>query len=97
MSRYIEAESLIDHLYEEEFTIICPLDEVSGVINDEPTADVQPVQHGRWIEQRDMEEFDFKIYKCSVCEKINEIDIVLDDISNYKYCPNCGSYNGESK
>ena len=96
--RLIDADKLIKEL---EYAVLrdglTSYDDMFDIIERFPTADVQPVQHGRWIEQRDMEEFDFKIYKCSVCEKINEIDIVLDDISNYKYCPNCGSYNGESK
>lgn len=43
MSRYIDADRLLDALYEHEFTILCPLDEVSNVIDAEPTADVVEV------------------------------------------------------
>ena len=88
MSRYIEAESLIDHLYEEEFTIICPLDEVSGVINNEPTADVQPVQHGKWIEQGEPY---IDTYECSCCGRWFTLDYGTLKENNYNYCPKCGA------
>lgn len=45
MSRYIDADKLLDALYEHEFTILCPLDEVSNVIDEQPTADVVEVVH----------------------------------------------------
>lgn len=96
--RLIDADKLIKELeYAVSSDKLTSYDDMFDIIERFSTADVQLVQYGRWTEQRDMEEFDFKIYKCSVCEKINEIDTALDDISNYKYCPNCGSYNGESK
>ena len=43
MSRYIDADKLLDALYEHEFTILCPLDEVSNVIDEAPTTDVVEV------------------------------------------------------
>lgn len=90
MSRYIDAESLIDHLYEEEFTIVCPIDEVSGVINNEPTADVQPVRSGRWIVKSNGS-------YCSECNKRAITDFLYDAFWQPKYCPNCGSYNEEEE
>lgn len=95
MSRYIDAEGLIDRLYEEEFTIVCPLDEVSGVINDEPTADVQPVKHGRWIDAYK----NFETAECSLCH--SQLEVIFAGEANktlwngfkqfYCYCPNCGA------
>ena len=37
--RLIDADKLIDKLYDNEFTILCPLDEVSGVVDACPTVD----------------------------------------------------------
>ena len=90
MSRYIDAEGLIDRLYEEEFTIVCPLDEVSGVINNEPTADVRPVRHGSWIDGCE---------KCPICGESKFKDLAADIWSDWKplYCPNCGAKMEEKK
>lgn len=95
MNRYVDAEGLIDRLYEEEFTIICPLDEVSGVINNEPTADVQPVRHGEWIDVYKS----FETAECSLCH--SQFEVTFEKESNgalwdgfkrfYNYCPNCGA------
>lgn len=38
--RLIDADKLVDMLYDNEYTILCPLDEVSGVIDNCPTVDV---------------------------------------------------------
>lgn len=56
MSRYIDADKLLDALYEHEFTILCPLDEVSNVIDAEPTADVEEVVRCRDCLWRDFED-----------------------------------------
>ncbi len=37
--RLIDADKLCDMLYDNDFTMLCPLDEVSGVIDDAPTVD----------------------------------------------------------
>lgn len=86
--RLIDADKLMDSLRGNVLIDVTPW--LKEVIDEQPTADVQPVKQGVWIEQRGMREFDFKFYKCSVCEKLNEIDTMIDDISNYHYCPNCG-------
>lgn len=41
--RLIDAEKLVDMLYDNEFAVLCPLDEVSGVVDACPTADAVPV------------------------------------------------------
>ena len=38
--RLIDADKLVDMLYDNEYTILCPLDEVSGVIDNCPTVGV---------------------------------------------------------
>lgn len=37
--RLIDAEKLVDMLYDNEFASLCPLDEVSGVVDACPTVD----------------------------------------------------------
>lgn len=50
---YIEREEALDALYENEYQTLCPLDEVSGVINAIPAADVVPV-----VRCKDCEHYD---------------------------------------
>nr|DAG59358.1 MAG TPA: hypothetical protein [Caudoviricetes sp.] len=38
--RLIDSDKLVDMLYDNEYTILCPLDEVSGVIDNCPTVGV---------------------------------------------------------
>lgn len=41
--RLIDADKLVDMLYDNEYTILCPLDEVSGVVDACQTVDAVPV------------------------------------------------------
>ena len=41
--RLFDAEKLVDMLYDNEFAVLCPLDEVSGVVDACPTVDAVPV------------------------------------------------------
>lgn len=41
--RLIDADNLVDMLYDNEFASLCPLDEVSGVIDAAPTVDAEVV------------------------------------------------------
>ena len=55
------------------------------LIDDEPTADVQPVKHGKWKHVAGMNS------KCSVCSHyfpVTEFDSRPFDIN---YCPDCGA------
>ena len=68
MSRYIDAEPLEKRS-----------PKLRALILEQPTADVEPVRHGRWIG---------KTYKCSLCGKW--IDPLQGD-ADMNYCPNCGA------
>ena len=47
-------------------------------------ADVEPVRHGRWVEQ---EKYTFgTMYDCSICD-----NRILDNGHSWNYCPNCGA------
>lgn len=53
MSRLIDADKLVDMLYDNEFAMLCPLDEVSGVIDACPTVDAVQVIRCRNCKYRD--------------------------------------------
>ena len=59
------------------------------IVVDAPSADVQPVKHGRWIFNKppnnwaEMRLSPKNFYVCDICGHI------VDDISNY--CPGCGA------
>ncbi len=76
MSEYIERETLIDLIKNGNGRIP---DWVEEYISECPTADVEPVKHGQWIEEDDTA-------VCSVCgERQGDTDIQLT------YCPWCGA------
>lgn len=58
--RLVDADKLVDMLYDNEFAALCPLDEVSGVIDACPTVDAVPVVRCK----------DCKHYDLGVCLKI---------------------------
>lgn len=55
--RPIDADNLVDMLYDNEFASLCPLDEVSGVIDAAPTVDAEVV-----VRCKDCRKF--KTYAC---------------------------------
>ena len=58
--RTIDADKLVDMLYDNEFAVLCPLDEVSGVVDACPTVDAVVVTRCK----------DCKHYDLGVCLKI---------------------------
>lgn len=57
-------------------------------VNDISTADVAPVKHGRWIDDK------VSFYLgCSECGCFLEyaVDTFIDNGDHYNYCPNCGA------
>lgn len=86
MARYIDADKLTDKLEELQFNapVMTPVMKIFNVIElveDQPTADVAEVKHGRWITRKSIHNEEF--YVCSICGTAN------DDI--WRYCPNCGA------
>lgn len=55
--RTIDADKLVDMLYDNEFAVLCPLDEVSGVVDACPTVDAVVVtrcedcKHKGWVQE----------------------------------------------
>lgn len=78
MNRYIDADELMNYCHNtKDGTIDC------NDIARFPTADVEPVRHGRW-------RWEGKAYKCSLCSKWIE---PLQGDADMNYCPNCGAKN----
>lgn len=111
MDEYISREAAIKALYEvyehDYPTASGDFDEyarhdVRNVLNGLPSADVQPVKHGHWVEKEAYEEdrqmgFNFQIV-CSNCDEQNSV-LYFDENSEptEKYfmrtpwCPWCGA------
>ena len=64
--------------------------EAVAMIENAPTVDAEPVQHGKWIAV-EVEYINDTLYKCSEC---HEDFVTIDGMPGqnlYKYCPNCGA------
>ena len=97
MAEYIDKWSVINRLIdlENEFQQYKPFHgfehamyrkicETEIAIGKMPAADVEPVRHGRWVEQ---EKYAFgTMYDCSICD-----NRILDNGHSWNYCPNCGA------
>lgn len=81
--RLIDADKLVDMLYDNEFAALCPLDEVSGVIDACPTVDAVPVvrckdcKHLRVWNRKDIYAF---------CPKTNIVFLPFDKDTRTFFC-----------
>lgn len=81
-----------DELSEDEELALSVNKAVCTAIKALPSADVQPVRHGHWIEVDD----DRISGICSECGW--EAHLYEDDVVGMPYCPNCGArMDGERK
>lgn len=93
MAEYIEREAVYNTLkamYCDECTDekcqMCEYAQIMFVLDNLPTADVQPVKHGRWIPQGD------DMWLCSNCKE----NIIFsmhesDRTKKQRYCCKCGA------
>lgn len=84
MARYIDAEKYESELWSSlkgyrKAPEICAVKNCIVELEEQPTADVIEVEHGRWIENKT----EVMLYGCSNCA------YRVDFESNY--CPNCGA------
>lgn len=92
MARYIDIDDTVktfEKLHGEESTLLnCyNADWIFSFLESQPTADVQEVRHGRWInESRHM--YGPISAQCSVCELFSGTWLRN---APYKYCPHCGA------
>ena len=76
MAEYIEREALRDALYDADAITMNGV----KILNQFPSSDVEPVNHGRWLcVDTDTEQF----FLCNRCKK--------KEYWESKYCPNCGA------
>lgn len=74
-----------DELSEDEKLVLSVNKAICTAIKAFPSADVEPVRHGKWIETED----DTIHGYCSVCGW--ESHLYEDDVIGMPYCPNCGA------
>ena len=97
MSRYIDADALIEYLKkmwarwdEDDWYEAQAKDAMKDdieIVNKQPTVDAVPVVHGEWVSEWDRCDF---IVRCSAC---GEIALFKGDGDHAysPYCPNCGA------
>ena len=101
MTRYIDREQLLELINENckfkdptnEYTIGCNevCDWVIKTIKNIPTADVQEIRHGYWIE-KNLDDFRKVECSCSMCgwSGVENYDSYVD-IHDFEFCPYCGA------
>lgn len=86
MARYIDAEALSNDIAKiikqlvDKGVPCTGLKLLRQIIEDEPTADVAPVKHGRWTDVNN-----YHIGTCSICGSR------WGSVDGMRYCPNCGA------
>ena len=102
MSRYIDADAAIkrfEELHGNENTLLNSYnaDWIVSFIEGQPTADVQEVMHGHWIEKA-LDNFRKVECSCSICgwSGVENYDSYVD-IHDFEYCPYCGAKMGEEE
>ena len=87
MPRYIDADAHKKFILSNEWKTHTQTSELIRLDN-APTADVEPVKHGRWIAISNGKMKHWK-ERCSVCEGITR--------GRYPYCRNCGARMDEEE
>lgn len=96
MPRYIDAD-LLKAEFTGNFTKAYTVPLIKSIINQQPTADVQKIKHGKMNMYKPRSKNRNATYKCSVCRKL--CSSYYNDIGEWKFCPHCGAKmdGGESK
>ena len=89
MTRYIDADLAIEKLLTVDDQYSAERDFALKVINSEPSADVQPVVHAKWIHDSELYYGMHNSYHCSKCGRIIRI-VVPETLEDYPYC-HCGA------
>ena len=83
MDDYISRQAAINALENTQVELMSEeWDELTDAIMEVPSADVQPVRHGRW-EKKWHSVFKEELPCCSVCNNFMAF--------RWRYCPNCGA------
>lgn len=94
MARYIDANNINLRgiaVFDQDFEALIPLSDVRKALQMTPTADVQEVRHGRWIE-KNLDAFRKVECSCSMCgwSGVENYDSYVD-IHDFEFCPYCGA------
>ena len=94
MARYIDADDFYKRLSNPPYTIYNGemfADWFEECFKTQPTADVEPVRHGKWGIKLSF--WGEKYSECSYCGyDISDNDVPKHIMKyDYKYCPNCGA------
>ena len=91
MARYIDADLLKDEILSNAVRLNHPEDlcreTTIFLIGVAPTADVQEVRHGRWVQDEHWQ-YD---YKCSICGEYACEGNYGNNDKLTDFCPNCGA------
>ncbi|WP_458397427.1 hypothetical protein [Anaerotignum sp.] len=102
MARPVDAEDLIRIASEKKMTEVFPnWKELSSetrnaigafgqywksLIEDAPTIEAEPVNHGKWVVTHIPD-----VFQCDYCKKATKMDELCDSEILRAYCPNCGA------
>lgn len=84
MTRYIDADALIEAMTKFSNAIGEDMTHAIFYAHIAPTVDAVPVKRGKWIESDEYDEYRGRLYRCSNCNTF-----VVSDFDNY--CPYCGA------
>lgn len=89
MDEYISREAVLQTLQKAN---------IGGYITERlleiPSADVQPVKHGKWEEIEEYGGWGNTYFRCSICGDEWDLDTGTPVENGMKYCPNCGARMG---
>lgn len=102
MARYIDAEKLKSELYMKikQLSLVHPKQEKGvriayDIVEEQPTADVQEVKHGKWIKEwRDgfvngKRNYELICPYCNFSYFDNQCGFIVPE--HFNFCPNCGA------
>ena len=85
--RLIDVDAFKAH-WNKEYRMLHPKDIFIVALSNFPTIEAEPVRHGRWEFEKDLE--DFRDVKCTACGG-TLLTEWSTELSEYRYCPNCGA------
>ena len=98
MAKYIECFSCRDDLYNAILDILSGdstndrANQIIDLFDDLPSADVQPVKHGRWEQLVSKQSgLNYEVgARCSCCNE-HTVTICICEAMPFEFCPHCGA------
>ena len=85
--RAIDADALESDLFDADWTLDNDEHMVQDILRKQPTLDVVPARHGRWIQSKTVPAY----HHCSLCKATHRMKMSCNVYVFTKYCPNCGA------